>query len=355
MIDPQRKELTNPHDSRLAEDTNGHRGSRQAPCASKNTLGLEVEGSDISSTAAGAHPAQRAAGRIGSHSLTKNLVYAEAAVKYVEAKLFLGSTNRSLDEEHGRSLPGELADSAIREDLLCRLRNNVGQSQPLGMSAGVAALWTADKFEEAGIGNCGEQARVAFKYLLHHTDAKEVSTLNVGDNHQLVVIGASRSELENAASRHSTYSLVIPPSLPEETVFCDPWYHEWFPVSEWPNKIKSILRATQVANENTPLDDEERTMREEMGFSIGPRQFSEDWKEIEVWTEGSREPSTIADYQVYLHNHPASAAPAYPGRAAATKVAESHADAHGASLRQNTGASYRRALDERSRSRNASR
>lgn len=289
------------------------------------------------------------------HTRTKNLIYAEAAVKYVEDKLFLGSTNRPIDAVHGGALSGKLGDSEIRESLLSQFRADSARNQQLGMSAGAAALWQADQAEAVGMGNCGEQAHVAFKYLLHHTDAKEVSILAVGDNHHLLVIGANPSELQSAQSRRGTFRLDEAPQLPEQTVFCDPWYHEWFPASEWPNKIRSILRETQsaevAASVSASMDDEEREMFERAGISIEIRTYSDDWREIGVWNDASRQEDTIADYQEYLHRHPEAVVPQRTSRAALVENAETRADSLNASAAESAVKSNQRVYDERPPSR----
>jgi hypothetical protein len=257
---------------------------------------------------------------------TKNLIYAENAVKYAEQKLFLGSTNRPIDEAQGHALSGKLGDSNTRQRLRNQFNADLAENQPPGMSAGAAALWQADHVEAFGMGNCGEQSLAAFKYLLNHTDAKEVSILFVGDNHDLLVIGASPSELASSRSAWGSYSLDRAPPLPEQAVFCDPWRHEWFPASEWPNKIKPILRETQVADTSESMDDDEREMWEDAGISIGIRNFSENWKEIGIWIKASRQEDTIAEYQEYLHRHPDAVAPHKTSRAAIIAAAEARID-----------------------------
>lgn len=291
------------------------------------------------------------------HSRTKNLIYAEAAVKYAEEKILLGSTNRSIDEAHWRARSSKLGDSDVRIALREQFRQDVDKSRPLGMSAGADALRWADQAEAFGMGNCGEHANVAFKYLLHHTDAKEVSTLDVGDNHVLLVIGASPSELESARSDRGTFRLDSPPNLPEQAVFCDPWHHEWFPASAWPNKIKSILRQTQVRNPSAMdhMHEEERAMWESAGISLEPREFSDHWREIEINLRASRQQGTIAEYQEYLHRHPDAVAPQRTNRAAIVAAAETRAESIIASAPNSSVKSAQRVYDERPRSGDRSR
>ncbi|MCW8061196.1 hypothetical protein [Agrobacterium tumefaciens] len=287
------------------------------------------------------------------HARTKNLIYAEAAVKHVEEKLFLGSTNRPIDALHGGTFSDKLGNSEVRGNLLGKFKADVAKNQPLGLSADAAVLWQADQAEAFGMGNCGEQATVAFKYLLHHTDAKEASILAVGDNHHLLVIGASRSELQSAQSRRGAFRLDEAPQLPEQTVFCDPWYHEWFPASEWPNRIRSVLRETQSAevSASANMDDEEREMFERAGISIEIPQYSEDWREINVWIVASRQENTITDYHDYLHRHPDIVVPQRTSRAALVENANTLADSLSASAAESAVKSNQRVYDERRHSR----
>jgi hypothetical protein len=286
------------------------------------------------------------------HARTKNLFYAEAAVKYVEEKFPLGSTNRPIDEVHGRALSSKLGDSDVRQRLIHQFRE-VTDNPPSELSKGAALLWEADHHEAHGMGNCGEQTAVAFKYLLHHTDAKEVSVLSVGDDHVLLAIGASPSELKKAQSRRGTFRLDEPPQLPEQTVFCDPWYHEWFPASEWPNKIKSILRETQVADPS--MDDRERALLEAAGISVETGEFSDDWQEIGVGINASRQEDTIAVYQEYLHRRPDTVAPQRTSRAALVAAAKTRADSINASAAESAVKSNQRVHHERPRSRDVCR
>ena len=187
----------------------------------------------------------------------------------------MGSGNRPIDAVHGGAFSDKLGNNEVRASLINQLRDHSVKNRPPGLSADTAVLWEADQVERFGMGNCGEQARVAFKYLLHHTDAKEVSLRSVGDNHVLLAIGASPAELGSAQSGRGTFRLDEAPKLPEQTVFCDPWYHEWFPASEWPNKIRSILRETQSAevsaSASASMDDEERAILERPSSAIdGP-------------------------------------------------------------------------------------
>jgi hypothetical protein len=287
------------------------------------------------------------------HARTKNLIYAEAAVKYAEEKLFLGSTNRRIDELHWRALSDKLGDSDVRAGLREEFVNDLAKNQPSGMSSGAASLWCADQAEAFGMGNCQSHSAVAFKYVLQHTDAREASILSVGDDHHLLVIGASPSELESARSERGTFRLDQPPRLPEQAVFCDPWYHEWFPASEWPNKIKSILRQTQVHNPKAMdgMEDDERAMWEAAGISLGPRGFSEHWREIDVTIGASKQEHTIAEYREYQHRCRDTVAPQMTNRATILAAAETRADGIIAAAAASVAKSNRPILDERPRSR----
>lgn len=139
--------------------------------------------------------------------------------------------------------------------------------------------------------------------------------------------------------------------MPGQTVFCDPWYQDSFPASEWPRKIKSILRETQVADDPESIDDDERAMFERAGISIETRVFSDDWKEIEVWIDASRQEDTISEYQEYLRLHPNTVAQQRTSRVVAAKAAETRAEGTSALASKSAGISTHRVLDARSRDR----
>lgn len=243
-------------------------------------------------------------------NLTQNLILAEYAVKYVETIMSKGpgaynrpeSVVHRLPAEmrspppprplHGPDLPPQqglfgtigrfLGDSAWvaaqkartrdyqewlakrddalrgktaeirkeREDQQAKLRITVDQ----GGDSARNAILCASLVERTGLGNCGEQSYVAFKYLV----TKGAPGLAIMDwdsmlnspkgadkltgNHTFVVIG-----MDATAPDLTHGSLLAPPAWGENAVVCDPWYHEWFKVesvNDWQSRMKRILSET---------------------------------------------------------------------------------------------------------------
>jgi hypothetical protein len=112
-----------------------------------------------------------------------------------------------------------------------------------------AIRWGAE-IEKSGLGNCGEQSYVAFKYLvtkgppsLAIMDWQLAQAVNgkISGNHQFVLIGAS------SLPKTTEADLEKPPAIwGPFAVICDPWYHEWFAVPfDWSRKMPQILAQTR--------------------------------------------------------------------------------------------------------------
>jgi hypothetical protein len=131
----------------------------------------------------------------------------------------------------------------------------------LGFSDAQRAIMIGAEIEKSGLGNCGEQARVAFKYLI----TKGASGLAIIDwgkiegreggasgNHTFVVLGMLAE-----TPQVSFASLGTPPVWGTDAVVCDPWYQEWFAVvdpqkeNQWTAKMSRILAETQPRLKNT--------------------------------------------------------------------------------------------------------
>jgi hypothetical protein len=131
----------------------------------------------------------------------------------------------------------------------------------LGLSDEQRAIMVGAEVEKSGLGNCGEQARVAFKYLI----TKGAGGLAIVDwgkiegkengasgNHTFVVIG-----MNVATPQVSLASLGTPPQWGPDAVVCDPWYQEWFAVCDpqnahqWTAKMSRILSETQPVLKNS--------------------------------------------------------------------------------------------------------
>jgi hypothetical protein len=102
-----------------------------------------------------------------------------------------------------------------------------------------AAVQLGAIVEKSGLGNCGEQSCVAFKYLITR-GAPGLAIVNwEGGNHTFVVIG-----MDPNVPKVSTGTLTIAPVWGPDAVVCDPWYHEWFAVesiADWQSKMKRIF------------------------------------------------------------------------------------------------------------------
>jgi len=143
------------------------------------------------------------------------------------------------------------AIDAQRDDLVAR---------GLIASGSILAIAAGKRIEAIGLGNCGEQSYVAFKYLVTkrasglaimdwgpatdtsikmQTDNKKVQT----GNHMFVVIG-----MDETVPKETYGSLSRPPNWGANAVVCDPWFHEWFPLLGgdrlWQRKMQQILSAT---------------------------------------------------------------------------------------------------------------
>jgi hypothetical protein len=94
-----------------------------------------------------------------------------------------------------------------------------------------------------GVGNCHEQAAVAFEYL--RTTGRETGLACVAfpkHNHVFVVLGLPAKPPDNDTYQ---YGAGPPANWGDSAVVCDPWYHEWFEASiDWKRKGELILTKT---------------------------------------------------------------------------------------------------------------
>lgn len=231
-------------------------------------------------------------------NLTQNLILAEYAVKYVAAIMSkgLGPFNRPESVVH-RVLPKmppvpkpsqgneddnlanrlmvglsefvvgspkqqwakTLTDARLdkkREIEKARNWQNENDLQPVfkvkNLDEAEKAILVGSMVEMSGLGNCGEQSYVAFKYLVTK-GAPGLAIVDWGErsnhvanqktgNHMFVVIG-----MDTDVPKVTRASLVFPPNWGENAVVCDPWYHDWFKVTsvkDWQSRMKRILGET---------------------------------------------------------------------------------------------------------------
>jgi hypothetical protein len=147
-----------------------------------------------------------------------------------------------------------------RDEQKARMLKVIGQ----GGDPAANAILVGSQVEQSGVGNCGEQSYVAFKYLvtkgapgLAIVDWDEMARWKgKGDdkvptgNHTFVVIG-----MDPTVPEVTEASLLIPPVWGENAVVCDPWYHEWFKVEsldDWQTRMKRILGETRNIRPDQP-------------------------------------------------------------------------------------------------------
>lgn len=186
------------------------------------------------------------------YTADQNLIIAETVVDYVRQRMTLGASNKSIDLEHAKMKhardyknmsfwqrlrdPGpQLTDKSVPE------QRRAAPAPAQGMTPKQRIIADAQRIEQSGIGNCGEQSAVAFRYLCNVKPyADTFCYINLQRNHSCIVIGASQAQI------HGTAPLGIAPPWPQAAVICDPWFNEWFRVDrDWTRKVRSILRETE--------------------------------------------------------------------------------------------------------------
>lgn len=183
----------------------------------------------------------------------QNLVIAERTVNYVAQKMTLGASNKPEDLAHAtmkrdaafaqkgrlaRTFSSKPAPDLVRGSVSAQRQN---LPQEAGMSRNENILARAVYVEGTGIGNCGEQSAVGYRYLKELTSYNDTFCLvNIGKNHSFLLLGVSGQDA------HGLHAISQAPNWPQSAVVCDPWYHEWFRVDQdWTRKIRSILGQTE--------------------------------------------------------------------------------------------------------------
>lgn len=187
---------------------------------------------------------------------TSYLMWAEIAVKKVKQDLPYGAANNDLDGLHTAILAkhhkalGKPAPPDNRAELLKGFRTYLGKHVPAGTDPIEALMKRAQIARHFGVGNCHEQAAIAFEYLRdtgrekgHNLACVTYRSQVKDEQHVFVVIG-----LEQRPDKLGfTYGQI--PDWGFNAVVCDPWAHEWFRVShDWKRKGQRILRSISPAN-----------------------------------------------------------------------------------------------------------
>lgn len=147
----------------------------------------------------------------------KNLVAAKRAVEFVKQKMTIGASNKPLDSifafAKGLESPSEC---------LSRIRS----AQDDGGSNLSWLRAVAKRAESNGCGNCGEQAAIAFCWLIDRGFRPADYMIRVNADHAFVVIG-----------RKVTGSSNDPKSWGADAVVCDPWDGSSYPASQIKGKM----------------------------------------------------------------------------------------------------------------------
>jgi len=180
-----------------------------------------------------------------------SLMWAERAVKHVENVVKLGAANKPIDVYHtGRAAPGEDMNEKVR-GLRAKLPTLINQIKLTGNPVKIIDL-RAKMAGHIQMGNCMEQAAVAFDYLRTTGQQTKMAYLLFDDkdynegaikvDHAIVVLC-----LDKEPPRIEEYVIGSSPpeSWGENAVVCDPWYHEWFvAATDLTRRLDRILRST---------------------------------------------------------------------------------------------------------------
>lgn len=168
------------------------------------------------------------------------LMWAERGVCHVDSKM-IKSSNIPLDVLHLAmkcgtqnlvGVKGKMVDVINDQRARCK---GAGWVRKLG-----------DAAEITHVGNCQERAASAFNYLSavgRETGMAYFFMEGGGANHALVVLGLAGRPPDTTTFVFGTGE----PAWGPDAVVCDPWYHEWFVVSEdWGRKGRRILQSTST-------------------------------------------------------------------------------------------------------------
>jgi hypothetical protein len=173
-------------------------------------------------------------------NLCYNLAVAEMAVAHVGSLMKHGASNKAIDLVHSTMYRG----GALKKMSVSAQRFQLNTK---GMKESDVYQHIAAIASKSGIGNCAEQAALAFNYLSERVAKQTLCLVTLGTDHVCVLIAAPGDY--TASSTHAEPLNSKPDGWPGEAVVCDPWYHEWFSVrDDWSRKVRSILRETWPAD-----------------------------------------------------------------------------------------------------------
>ncbi len=175
-----------------------------------------------------------------------NLALAEMAVKFVELQLPYGAENKSIDMEHRRMWDRNPTKSLDQHRAMCKTLVPGVYASYFDPRSNLEAVLVEGAFSKFGQqGNCGEQAALAFYYLVAEKKQTGVGlfAITVQDpdvlfDHAIVVLGLKREPSQLQYYHHAFY-----PAGWENAVWCDPWAQEWFEIKEgWLHRVDNVLR-----------------------------------------------------------------------------------------------------------------
>lgn len=184
-------------------------------------------------------------------SLQANLTFAAAAVARVRDRFPLGAPNKPADVARYKLQRDRMGWAEWLGDLVsgppAPTERNLEHQRQRSARAQDPTLDSvcrdAEIAEAAGMGNCGEQAASAFRYLFSVQHYSPVCYLRLGANHSFVVLGVTEQMVRDGLPYHTDHA----PAWPPEAVICDPWWQRThYPVaSEWTTQVIETLKRTE--------------------------------------------------------------------------------------------------------------
>ena len=134
------------------------------------------------------------------------------------------------------------------------MREDIGGGAGASLTLSDTVRRASQLSKNLGIGNCGEQAAIAFEYLSQRTTIP-VTLASLGENHWCVLIDCDLQTKKNISVTSSRFAAF---DLGPDCVVCDPWAEQYFAVAdEWGSKMPGILASTTdleyAAVPTTPL------------------------------------------------------------------------------------------------------
>lgn len=175
-----------------------------------------------------------------------NLELAQAAVAYTTKTLVYGSANKPTDPKRCRAAGHLVPPVGVLRGLIPGADTADVGTPDHDLRAHASSIITEARYiERFKMGNCGEQASVAFTYLMNR-GVKDLAVFgleidppykSLNFNHCFVVLG-----LKNEPPPTQFLSFRQFPTGWEDAVWCDPWAGKCFEVAcEWPDETLQVI------------------------------------------------------------------------------------------------------------------